>query len=246
MTADVPLTRSLLRFSALIAALRDGPLRRPELLERLRDTYPQTGSGRRMLDRDVDHLRALAVIIDRDSSTRPPLYTLRGGAPVFDEPELRALALIRDTFGNRHPQAAQVRALLDRLSAQLTSAELRIYARRQSRNAPVQPAIDYTHCAALIERLEHAISRRQIVSFAYRLAAVLAQGEISQRFEAQRVVERLTNGDVIVEAEGRSDFFIVRTLLKYAENAELLHPAWLREKMAEEVRKLAALYDQPG
>src|SRR4029450_11326978 len=31
----------------------------------------------------------------------------------------------------------------------------------------------------------------------YRLAAALTQGEISQRFEAQRVVERLPNGDVI-------------------------------------------------
>jgi hypothetical protein len=56
------------------------------------------------------------------------------------------------------------------------------------------------------------------------------------------VVERLPSGDAIVEAQGRSDFFIVRTLLKYAGNAGLLEPTWLRAKMAEEVRRLAALY----
>jgi predicted DNA-binding transcriptional regulator YafY len=68
---------------------------------------------------------------------------------------------------------------------------------------------------------------------------VLARGEISQRFEDQRVVERLPNGDVIIKAAGRSDFFIVRTLLRYAGNAELLEPEWLREQMVEEVGRLA-------
>src|SRR5437870_13426978 len=87
--------------------------------------------------------------------------------------------------------------------------------------------------------MEHA---RRSVTFRYRLAAALARGEISQRFESQRVVERLSSGDVIVEAEGRSDFFIIQTLLRYRDNAELLEPAWLREKLIAEVRKLAAVY----
>ena len=87
--------------------------------------------------------------------------------------------------------------------------------------------------------MEHA---RRSVSFRYRLAAVLARGEISQRFEQQRVVARLPNGDVIVEAEGRSDFFIIQTLLRYRANAEVLHPAWLREQMIAEVQGLAGVY----
>jgi predicted DNA-binding transcriptional regulator YafY len=95
----------------------------------------------------------------------------------------------------------------------------------------------------LLERLppgmEHA---RRTITFRYRLAAELARGEISQRFESQRLVERLPNGDAIVEAEGRSDFFIVQALLRYRGNAELLEPEWLREKMIEEVRRLAAVY----
>ena len=87
---------------------------------------------------------------------------------------------------------------------------------------------------------------RHAVSFRYRLAAVLARGEISQRFENQRIVEHLPNGDVIIEAEGRSDFFIVQTLLRYRANAELLEPAWLREKMVQEVRGVAGVYGVAG
>jgi hypothetical protein len=42
MPADAPLTLSLRRFSALLAALRDGPLNRHALLDRLGDAYPLT------------------------------------------------------------------------------------------------------------------------------------------------------------------------------------------------------------
>jgi predicted DNA-binding transcriptional regulator YafY len=84
---------------------------------------------------------------------------------------------------------------------------------------------------------------RRFITFRYRLAAVLAQGEISQRFMNQRIIERLPSGDVIIEAEGRSEFFIRRTLLRYAGNAELLEPAWLREQMATDVAALTRLYN---
>jgi predicted DNA-binding transcriptional regulator YafY len=313
MPADAPLTLSLVRFRALLAALRDGPLNRHALLDRLGDAYPRTASARPMVDRDVKRLAELGIVIEI-SHTRPPIYTLRGGVPSFDAADLRALAIIRDTFGDRHPQAADMRRLLARLTSQLGETDRRAYQRRQALRAPVQPAIDYTPYGALIADLEDAISKRQMVSFAYhpgggaratlhrkvepyeiefyerhfylvaythnsrqmldfridriqgeslqllerlppdmaharhtvsfryRLAAVLARGEISQRFENQRIVERLPTGDVIIEAEGRSDFFIVQTLLRYRANAELLWPDDLREKMVQEVRKLAGMY----
>jgi hypothetical protein len=67
-----------------------------------------------------------------------------------------------------------------------------------------------TETFMLLEQLppgmEHA---RWPTTFHYQLAAVLARGEISQRFEDQRVVERLPNGDVIIEAAGRSGFCIL-------------------------------------
>jgi predicted DNA-binding transcriptional regulator YafY len=310
---DQPTTAFIARAQALLGALRDGAVRRPELLARLQDAYPRTASARPMVDRDIKRLADLGVVIEI-SRTRPPIYTLRGGAPAFDAADLRSLALIRDTFGDRHPQAAQIRALLERLTSRLDEAARRSYQRRQALHAPVQPAIDYTPYAALIARLEAACSTRQMlcfryrsstgrltlhrrvepydiefyerhfylvayshnsrqihdfridriqddeslkllqrlppgmehsrtpVVFRYRLAAALARGEISQRFENQRIVERSPNGDAIVEAEGRSDFFIIQALLRYRANAELLEPAWLREKMAAEVRRLAAVY----
>jgi predicted DNA-binding transcriptional regulator YafY len=313
MPPESPTTLFLLRCTALLAALRDGPLARPDLLARLGDAYPRTASARPMVDRDVKHLAELGIVIEI-SRTRPPVYTLHGGTPAFDTADLRALALIRDTFGDRHPQSAQIHALLQRLTSQLGEVAQRTYQRRQARRAPVQPAVDYTPYDALIVRLDRAIDARQKLRFRYRssegrltlhqqvepyaiefydrhfylvgyshnsrqmhdfridriqdddsfaelerlppamahtrpplvfryrLAATLAQGELSQRFEHQRVVERLPNGDVIIEAEGRSDFFIIQTLLRYRANAELLHPPELRQRMADEVRRLAELY----
>lgn len=314
--SNEPSTKLITRLCALLEALRPAPLTRPELFARVRDVYPPSNSIRRMVDRDIEHLNLLGVTIHR-STERPPTYTLVGGVPVFDEASLRVLALVRDTFGVNHPQFSLVCALLDRLTADLTSEEAQHYARQQALRAPVQPAIDYTPYTAMIARLEEVISTRQMICFSYqstrspvptfhkrvepyeveyyerhfylvgysynsrqmhdfridriqddrtfevlerlppgmehdrtlvrfryRLAAVLARGEISQRFDEQRVVERLPNGDVIIEALGRNDFFIRRTLLKYAGNAELLDPPWLREKMREDVAALCGLYGE--
>src|SRR5689334_20422901 len=83
MPSETPLTLSLRRFSALLAALRDGPLNRHALLERLGDAYPRTASARPMVDRDVKRLAELGIVI-AISHTRPPIYTLRGGVPSFD------------------------------------------------------------------------------------------------------------------------------------------------------------------
>lgn len=303
-------TRLVVRLHALLETLREQPLELPDLIAHLGAAYPTGDSARRMIHRDLVHLAALGIVIERDTDSAR--YRLNGGLPVFSPGELRTLALFRDTFDSRHPQAAQVTALLDRLTTGLTLRERRDYDRRAAHRAPVRPAIDYTPYAELIERLEHAIAVRQpirfryrpssgherlhsyvepyeiefydrhfylvgyttlshqildfrvdriqelaghdqrlppgterprpLVTFRYRLAALLAQGELSQRFEEQRVIERLPNGDVIVEAKGRSDFFIIQTLLRYRSNAELLWPPELRAKMADEVRGLAELY----
>lgn len=312
MTNSESLTRSLLRFQALLAVLGDSPLSRPALFERLGDSYPLGPSRRPMVDRDVRSLNMLGIDI-QISRTRPPIYTLHGGTPRLSNQELRALALVRDTFGVRHPQAAQVRSLVERLAQGLTVEERAEYERRQTSRVPLDPAIDYTPHAERIGWLERAISRHLIISFSYmpttkntptehariepheieyrdrhfyligyafnvrqmidfridriqgeprevdrqspstahvrtpisfryRLAAALARGEISQRFENQRVTERLPNGDVVIAAEGWNAFFIVRTLLRYAGSAELLEPDWLRAQMVEEVARLAQMY----
>lgn len=302
----------LLRLSAVLDILQRGPIALPELLKRLEHVYTTPESTRRMLRRDLEALNTLGLRIER-SSTRPPIYTLFGTAPLFTEQELRALALIRDSFGERHPQATSIHALLARLTAQLNPEKQRIYSCRQTSNAPVQPAIDYTPYANRIMRLEQAISvgellclhyrnshgtltrhpriepheiefyerhfylvaysqpQRQsydlridrieqiesvmhlppgsthtpaLISFRYRLSATLLQSGMSQRFIKQELVEELANGDVIIEAQGRNAFFIIQTLLRYRAHAELLEPAWLRERMIAEVQALARLYEQ--
>lgn len=308
MSTSGPYTRLTKRLQKLLEALRDGPLTRSALLARLE--YRPGDSGRRVLDRDLKHLATLGIVVER--SGRPRLYTLRGGLPVFTKEEIRTLALIRDTFDARHPQATRIAALLERLTGGLTEQERRMYKQHVVRSAPIRPAIDYSPYAEVIEKLEHAIAVRQPVSFCYRsasgkskhypwvepsdiefydrhfyfvglprgkeqmydfridriselvgldqrlppgterkrplitfryrLAAMLAQGGISERFENQRVIERLPNGDVIIEAQGRSEFFVIQTLLRYRANAELLEPAELRARMAREVRGLMELY----
>jgi predicted DNA-binding transcriptional regulator YafY len=265
-----------------------------------------------MVARDVKHLQTLGIAIEV-SRTRPPIYTLRGGTPTFSDDDLRALALVRDSFGTRHPQSVQVAALLERLTAWLTERERQVYAQRPAAQAALEPAIDYTPYTELIARLWQAIDSRELlrlryriprgditdhrkvepydlefyerhfylvayshnsrqmhdfrvdriasieslmrlppghtrerrlITFRYRLAAEVARGGVSQRFEAQRVVETLPNGDVIVEAQGRSEFFIIQTLLRYRANAELLWPAELRRRMVAEVTRLAQLYKE--
>lgn len=165
---STPDTRLLRRCSALLNALRDGPLDRPALLERVGHTaYPGPVNARRMIDRDITFLQMLGIEIER-TSTRPPRFTLRGGTPAFTPNDLRTLALIRDTFGPHHPQSSQVQSLLARLTASLTEQEQRRYHQRQVSQAPIQPAIDYTPYAPLIAALEEAISTRQRLTFFYQ------------------------------------------------------------------------------
>jgi predicted DNA-binding transcriptional regulator YafY len=268
-----------------------------------------------MIDRDIKYLGTLGIVIER-STTRPPMYILRGGPLMFNGEELRTLGFIRDTFGPHTPVSPQVQTLLERLTHTLTEHEHRLYTEHQALHMPLQPAIDYRPYEPLIAEIQAAMTARQRltffyqslsnkppthhslvepheieyyerhfylvaysprsrrsydfridriqydhtfergerlppgmehtrqpITFRYRLAALLARGDISQRFAQQHIVERLPNGDVIIEAQGRSDFFIRRTLLKYAGNAELLEPDWLRRQMREEVEQMARLYE---
>lgn len=161
-------TDFVLRLNALITALRDGPLSLDQLIAALGSTYPLSrDSARRMINRDITHLNALGIVIER-SRHRPPVYTLQGGTPVFSPEDLRTLALIRDTFGAHHPQTIQVQDLLDRLTKKLIPTEAATYTRQQVLRMPLQPAIDYTPYASLLARLERATSARQALSFTYR------------------------------------------------------------------------------
>ncbi len=302
------------RWLDLLDALRRGPQRRDELLARLGSAYAAGDSGRRNLVRDIGHMNALGIRIDVEK-THPPTYILVGPLPVFTADELRALTLVRDSFGVRHPQSRLVCALLERLTEGLPEDEQELYERRPALRVPLEPAIDYTPYGELISRLSEAINRRLAISFRYhapsrpstyhrrvepteieyrdrhfyltaytdltrqfydfridrihypedfvplaqihpdllhirprivfryRLFPPLSRGELSQRFLSQRVVERLPDDSVVVEAEDYNEFFIVRTLLRYAGSAELVEPRALRERMLAEIAALRRVYD---
>lgn len=306
-------TQLVIRLHALLEALRkqSEPCNLNELVASLGAAYPSLASARRMLDRDLQDLAALGIVVEKH--LRPLRYRLHGGTPVYNDQELRILALVRDTFGPKHPQADQIQQLITKLTSDLGSKQQEHFNKHTARRSPLQPAIDYSPYNENFLKLEEAISvrapiqfryrsskgtellhnyvealeiefydrhfylvgyssrskhvhdfridrireiqkvsdqrlppgslhQRQLISFRYRLSKDLAQGEISQRFDDQRIVERLDNGDAIIEAKGRSDFFIIQTLLRYRSNAELLEPAWLRDQLKEEVRKLSEIY----
>jgi len=75
----------------------------------------------------------------------------------------------------------------------------------------------------------------------FAIASPHAKRRVSERFENQQV-EHQADGSAVVQAEDRSGFRIMQELLRYGEHAELLEPAWLREKMAETARKMARVY----
>lgn len=307
-------TTLIRRLAALIHVLREGPCTFDQLYRRLLiqegDLFEHVKreNVRRMIHRDLQHLADLGILVERDHGK----YRLHGGVPVFTEDELRTLALIRDTFDHRHPQATQVKQLLQRLTLHLTSTEQRLYERRVHQRPAVRPAIDYAPFAPLIEQLESAIDvrrpvsfcyensrkvrqihrcvhpyeiefydrhfylvaytenggrvldfrisrisdlrlldrrlppgvarQRQQITFRYRLTGPWVDNELSERFEEQRVIARGPDG-VVIEAKGRSEFFIIQTLLRYRSHAEVLEPPALRRRMMEEVRQLAQRYE---
>ena len=83
--------------------------------------------------------------------------------------------------------------------------------------------------------------KRRTLPFTYRLPERIVRLGISQRFLNQRVTIQ-PDGSAIVQAEGYSAFRIIREMLRYGEQAELLDPPELRAHMARVVNALAQLY----
>lgn len=94
-------------------------------------------------------------------------------------------------------------------------------------------------------RLPHVsqLPRRRGITFSYRLSPTLVRSGISQRFQEQRIMEHHEDGGVVIEARGRSEFFVIQTMLRYRGEAEILSPPHLREQMRQEVQKLLGMYE---
>ncbi len=85
--------------------------------------------------------------------------------------------------------------------------------------------------------------KRHMVEFQYRLSPLLASGGVTPRFEVVSY-EPQSDGSMIVIARGYSNFWIIREMLRYGEQAELLGPPELRAQIKHKVEQMMALYSQ--
>ena len=83
--------------------------------------------------------------------------------------------------------------------------------------------------------------RRATIQFICRLSQRIARTGVSERFLNQQI-EYQEDGSVIVYAEGHSEFRIIQKMLRYGEQAEIIDPPHLREKMRQIVKAMSDLY----
>lgn len=79
--------------------------------------------------------------------------------------------------------------------------------------------------------------------FRYRLSAKLVRRGISERFHQQQVVQRFEDGSVEIAARARSQFYALRGLLRYAENARATYPPELVAETRSTLDAMRALYE---
>lgn len=84
--------------------------------------------------------------------------------------------------------------------------------------------------------------KRTTLEFTYHLSQRIARTGVSQRFLNQRIIPQ-DDGSVIVQAEGYSEFRIIQDMLRYGEQAEIIDPPYLREKMAQVVQTMSVIYE---
>ena len=85
--------------------------------------------------------------------------------------------------------------------------------------------------------------RRATVQFTYRLSQRIARMGVSERFLNQQVSLQ-DDGSAIIQAEDYSEFRIIQKVLRYGEQAELIDPHHLREKMKQVVKAMSVLYEK--
>ncbi len=85
--------------------------------------------------------------------------------------------------------------------------------------------------------------KRQVVNFKYRLSPLLATRGVTPRFE-MLTCDIQADGSTIVTAQGYGDFWIIREILRYGEQAEILGPPALREQIKRKVEQMMAVYSR--
>ncbi|MBI5648972.1 MAG: WYL domain-containing protein [Chloroflexi bacterium] len=84
--------------------------------------------------------------------------------------------------------------------------------------------------------------QRKLIDFQYRLSPKLAASGVTPRFPEIVAFEPQSDGSLIVTARGYYEFWIIREILRYGEQAEILSPDSLRAKMRQVVERMYSLY----
>lgn len=149
--------------------LRNLLLGDPQSLQDIVSHFPGTyleESGKRRLRRDLQNLGVLGYTLQR--SGRPVRWQITAGPCLLADEDVDALVHVRDAFAEGHPHALAVQRCLDKLTTNLSPEQSKRWRRRPALRVPLKPAIDYDHCAWLIQWLEAAIGKRQQIAFWYR------------------------------------------------------------------------------
>jgi len=91
---------------------------------------------------------------------------------------------------------------------------------------------------------QHAVGgwKRETIDFQYRLLPKLARRGVSLRFQEIMAYDPQKDGSMIVTARNYGEFDIIREILRYGEQAEIVSPPALRAKMKRVVEQMCALY----
>ena len=83
---------------------------------------------------------------------------------------------------------------------------------------------------------------RRMLDFQYRLSPKLAKRGASPRFPEIVAFDPQPDGSLVVTARGYNEFWIIREILRYGEQAEIIAPDPLRAMMRQVVEKMGRLY----
>lgn len=86
-----------------------------------------------------------------------------------------------------------------------------------------------------------AYCKDEETEFEYILVARVVKSGVSQRFNNQREIETLSNGNIRVRATERA-FWIKQEMLRLGETVQLVSPDWLIAELAKEIAKMYSFY----
>lgn len=212
--------------------------------------FPHSSAVHQLLDRLTTSLsQPQRRIYQRRSALRVPLHTA-----IDYQPYEKLILWLEESITNRHQIAFDYHSVTSKAVVRHDPLDpyeieyfhnhfyLVAYSYRwgYTQEFRIDRIVENERSPQRLPTLIPGMRERRLVTFTYRLPARFVEHGISERFTIlDCTIKEETDGEwAYIKAQGRSDFWIIRTLLAYAENAVIVEPPWLREKYLETVRKM--------